>query len=386
MCSVQGCANKVKARGLCQTHCKKPCSIDGCTTKVQSHGVCGKHGARGKCLVGSCNTNATNKGGFCTRHGWKDGFCTAAGCETPRRTGSRVCAKHHGKHGIHGKCLVGSCSANATNKGGSCGKHSEENVCSVEGCTNKVQARGLCATHYRKPCSIDGCSAKVQARGVCVKHGGNGTKMCSVGSCSNKVKARGLCAHHCKKPCSVDGCSTKAIAKGLCGKHGANGKCLVGSCSTNAQNKGGFCGRHGGKDGFCTCPGCETAWSRLMAAPPTQSVVSLHCHKHGGGTASNPPPPPSVLHQPQIGDLDAVWSRNFATLKERYQEQREINAAAGHGSLTDTELKKKRQKQQRAVNDAAGHGSLTDAELKKKQQKQQREFNDASGHGSLTDK
>ena len=33
-------------------------------------------------------------------------------------------------------------------------------VCSVEGCPNKVNARGLCKNHGRKPCSIDGCTTK----------------------------------------------------------------------------------------------------------------------------------------------------------------------------------------------------------------------------------
>ena len=84
--------------------------------------------------------------------------------------------------------------------------------------------------------------------------GGGGKKkkkVCSVEGCPNKVNARGLCANHYRKPCSIDGCTTKAVTRGLCTKHGAKGKCLVGSCSANARNKGGFCARHGGKDGFC---------------------------------------------------------------------------------------------------------------------------------------
>ena len=67
-----------------------------------ARGVCDKHGAKGKCLVSSCSANAQNNGGFCGRHGGKDGFCTAAGCDTPRVRGSRVCVKH----GAHGTCTV----------------------------------------------------------------------------------------------------------------------------------------------------------------------------------------------------------------------------------------------------------------------------------------
>ena len=82
-----GCPDKVRGRGLCGTHIRKPCSTHGCTTKATATGVCGKHGAY------SCSTNA-RKGGFCWGHGGKDGFCTAPGCETPRVPGSRVCTKH----------------------------------------------------------------------------------------------------------------------------------------------------------------------------------------------------------------------------------------------------------------------------------------------------
>ena len=39
---------------------------------------------------------------------------------------------------------------------------------------------------------------KVKGRGV-----GENAKVCSVDGCSNTVSARGLCTHHCRKPCSV---------------------------------------------------------------------------------------------------------------------------------------------------------------------------------------
>ena len=45
VCSAEGCHHKVKAKGLCSTHYKKPCSIDGCTSKAQVRGRCAKHGA-----------------------------------------------------------------------------------------------------------------------------------------------------------------------------------------------------------------------------------------------------------------------------------------------------------------------------------------------------
>eukprot|EP00729_Bicosta_minor_P032852 gene32852-biopygen1865 len=57
--------------------------------------------------------------------------------------------------------------------------------------------------------------------------GGKNAKVCSVDGCSNTVQARGLCTTHGRKPCSIEGCTTKAIARGLCTKHGANGKCVT---------------------------------------------------------------------------------------------------------------------------------------------------------------
>ena len=64
-CSVGGCSNTVKGRGLCGTHRRKPCSVEGCTTKALARGLCGKHGAYGKCVTMGCVTNAQKRGGHC---------------------------------------------------------------------------------------------------------------------------------------------------------------------------------------------------------------------------------------------------------------------------------------------------------------------------------
>ena len=47
VCLVGGCSSKVRARGLCSTHCRKPCSVGGCSTKAQARGLFNKHGALG---------------------------------------------------------------------------------------------------------------------------------------------------------------------------------------------------------------------------------------------------------------------------------------------------------------------------------------------------
>ena len=89
--------------------------------------------------------------------------------------------------------------------------------------------------------------------------------------CFNKAGRNIMCSMHRAKPCSVAGCTTKSMAYRLCRKHGAFGKCRVEHCSTNAQSRGSFCGRHGGVYGFCFADGCETP---LI---PGTSV----CTKHG---------------------------------------------------------------------------------------------------------
>ena len=87
--------------------------------------------------------------------------------------------------------------------------------------------------------------------------GGGKKKVCSVDDCSRKVFARGLCGTHYRKPCSAEGCATKAVARGLCSKHGALGKCVKVGCSTPARKKGRLCSKHTVKLA-CAAPGCYT--------------------------------------------------------------------------------------------------------------------------------
>ena len=145
LCSVDGCsANPRGPKGLCNSHVRIPCSIDGCTTKAVSNGVCFKHGAFGKCLVGSCSSNANGKSGFCWRHGGKDGFCTTLGCDAPCRTGKNVCSKH----GAYGTCAEHGCTANAKSVAkGMCYRHTAKVLCSAKGCRNLMKAQGVCGRH-----------------------------------------------------------------------------------------------------------------------------------------------------------------------------------------------------------------------------------------------
>eukprot|EP00729_Bicosta_minor_P005649 gene5649-biopygen2162 len=179
-------------------------------------------------------------------------------------------------------------------KGGGGGKNAK--VCSVGGCSNTVNARGLCRAHCREPCLIDGCTTKAHSRGLCGKHGANG-KCVTMGCVTNAQKRGGHCFAHKKKvACAHPDCSTPLVpGKGVCVKHGAHGICTAWGCKTNARKgmKGhcfkhfkdkatcsasdcsnvvaarGLCKKHGAR-GFCSTAGCDTG-----------AVKDGLCRKHG---------------------------------------------------------------------------------------------------------
>ena len=51
-------------------------------------------------------------------------------------------------------------------------------ICTVKGCENKHEAKGLCRNHYNqqwmkgrnKMCKVDGCGGIEKSRGLCAKH------------------------------------------------------------------------------------------------------------------------------------------------------------------------------------------------------------------------
>lgn len=60
-----------------------------------------------------------------------------------------------------------------------------QRLCTVEGCENPTDTRGMCSKHYRRwlrngttdlrrqprdKCSVDGCNRKHEARGLCQSH------------------------------------------------------------------------------------------------------------------------------------------------------------------------------------------------------------------------
>jgi hypothetical protein len=119
-------------------------------------------------------------------------------------------------------------------------------------------ATGLCARHYRwrrdgrVVCAIDGC-ARVALTGQLVCRGHTAARRrCAVQGCGQRVKARGLCDRHYKKqrrpPCERDGCERPAARRGLCqacydDERLRGRECIVSGCARQ-QRARGWCALH----------------------------------------------------------------------------------------------------------------------------------------------
>ncbi len=90
----------------------------------------------------------------------------------------------------------------------------ETRLCSTDGCLKKVDARGLCSTHYAKfkregglgvVCSTPECSQYAVTRGFCgthyarkKSHGEFGGPICQFKSCDYYANSYGLCNAHAR--------------------------------------------------------------------------------------------------------------------------------------------------------------------------------------------
>ena len=103
-------------------------------------------------------------------------------------------------------------------------------ICTVEGCSFKHHARGLCGTHYQmlkrgitdfkpiktrvsvKPecCEVDGCDLPVKSKGLCATHY---QRLLRHGHVRNIDRAKPF------QQCSESGCKNHAYAKSLCNAH-----------------------------------------------------------------------------------------------------------------------------------------------------------------------
>eukprot|EP00729_Bicosta_minor_P032543 gene32543-biopygen19293 len=193
--------------------------------------------------------------GFCKHHGRKP--CSVEGCTT-KAIARGLCDKH----GAKGKCVKMGCVTNAQKRGGYCGKHSKKVACAAPNCnTPLIPGKGVCAKHGAFGiCTAWGCktNAAPGKKGHCLTHSKD-KATCSASDCINIVKARGLCrTHGAYGFCSTAGCDTGARKDGLCYKHGAKKICTFNDCTT-AANARGLCARHGGgKTKVCDIEGCTT--------------------------------------------------------------------------------------------------------------------------------
>eukprot|EP00729_Bicosta_minor_P007310 gene7310-biopygen16918 len=193
--------------------------------------------------------------GICGAHGRNP--CSVEGCTTKAKARG-LCSKH----GAYGKCVTMGCVTNARKRGGHCFAHGKKVACAHPNCsTPLVPGKGVCVKHGAFGiCTAWGCKTNAHAgkKGHCFKHSKD-KPTCSTSDCSNDVVARGLCEKHGARGfCSTAGCDTGARKDGLCKKHGAKKICTFNDCKTYAVARG-LCVRHGGGSSkVCDIEGCKT--------------------------------------------------------------------------------------------------------------------------------
>lgn len=162
-CTVEGCAKDVVAKRRCGTHYNKyrmkqkgECSVDYCTTKVYAKELCITHYNQ-------------------QRTGVNDGPCKGLYCD------------------------------NDAAWDGLCSEHMQQDTCTVEGCTDAIESRMVCKSHYKhwyynerdgEPCSE--CDELAVTKGFCKHHYykhryENRTGECKTGGCDKVVYQRGFC-------------------------------------------------------------------------------------------------------------------------------------------------------------------------------------------------
>lgn len=96
--------------------------------------------------------------------------------------------------------------------------------CSVAGCLDKHQGKGLCNRHYQRALRAEATQAR-EANGL-----GRKRSVCAIGGCESFVKGHSLCATHYQRAkirdelsnlprCARANCDLPVVAKGLCNKH-----------------------------------------------------------------------------------------------------------------------------------------------------------------------
>lgn len=95
--------------------------------------------------------------------------------------------------------------------------------CKVDGCTQRVCARGYCNKHYLQMNKHGKITDEIQDKVRQAKNSG----ICMKDGCKKYLHSHGLCAYHLKlrnqekklRICKVNGCKNKHYGKGYCSKH-----------------------------------------------------------------------------------------------------------------------------------------------------------------------
>jgi hypothetical protein len=166
-CSVPGCPNSARTRGLCNGHYKRLRKHGD----VQAGVPLPQEPAKPSCSVPGC-------GELVLARGW--------------------CAKHYNAWKAHGDPLV---NLHARTEG----------PCSVPGCDNPWRAQGLCGSHYTRLRTRGDALASVPLR----TYNSGSPQACTVAECARDVKAKGLCEMHYtrarlerirQEPCVIPDC------------------------------------------------------------------------------------------------------------------------------------------------------------------------------------
>lgn len=186
-----------------------------------------------------------------------DGLCIEYGCYELTEARRRCHTHHMAWLLLHarGRCTVEGCEDFANQKG-LCNAHYREQKladpdrphCIEDGCDKPAISRQLCDTHYRArrrnggslpersrpkaegPCSLDGCDRPAKRKGLCRAHAAEARDAamppCTVEGCEDLQKARGLCWTHYHRalraeapPCTVQGCEKPSRTAGMCAMH-----------------------------------------------------------------------------------------------------------------------------------------------------------------------
>lgn len=111
-------------------------------------------------------------------------------------------------------------------------------LCAALGCDNHVARAGLCirhGDHAGRRCEHSGCALYAQGGGrSCYQHGAT-AKQCSVEGCVNRVQRRGVCYKHGARDgvqkCSRPSCRNVVKADGVCRKHLSRAGAEVAVCT-----------------------------------------------------------------------------------------------------------------------------------------------------------